>query len=118
MRRSPTTTSWASTGRVEGLGPVFALNGDRAVRHGVWVFPGGGLLGNAVAATKLLDLAPTPVRSTGSPWRRSDGPWKPPRCPRSPGSDVERAVGLAYPSASSATWNRVVATLRSFTAYE
>jgi len=28
-----------------------------------------------------------------------------------------RALGLAYPSASPATWNRVVATVRSFTAY-
>ncbi len=30
---------------------------------------------------------------------------------------VARAVGLAYPSASPATWNRVLATVRSFTAY-
>jgi len=32
-------------------------------------------------------------------------------------ADLERAVVMAYPSASPATWNRVLATLRSFTAY-
>jgi integrase len=32
-------------------------------------------------------------------------------------ADLGRALGLAYPSASPATWNRVVATLRSFTSY-
>jgi integrase len=30
---------------------------------------------------------------------------------------IRRAVSMAYPSASPASWNRVVATLRSFTAY-
>lgn len=33
------------------------------------------------------------------------------------GASLGRAVGSAYPSASPATWNRVVATVRSFTAY-
>jgi integrase len=32
-------------------------------------------------------------------------------------ADLGRAVGRAYPSASPATWNRVVATLRSFASY-
>jgi len=32
-------------------------------------------------------------------------------------ADLGRAVGLAYPTASPATWNRVVATLRSFTSH-
>jgi integrase len=32
-------------------------------------------------------------------------------------ASLGRAVGLAYPSASPATWNRVVATVRSFTTY-
>ncbi len=33
------------------------------------------------------------------------------------GTGLGRALGCAYPSASPATWNRVVATLRSFTSY-
>jgi len=32
-------------------------------------------------------------------------------------ADLGRAVGLTYPGASPATWNRVVATLRSFTSH-
>jgi len=32
-------------------------------------------------------------------------------------ADLGRALGMAYPSASPATWNRVVATLRSFTSH-
>jgi len=32
-------------------------------------------------------------------------------------ASLGRAVSMAYPSASPATWNRVVATLRSFTSY-
>lgn len=40
-----------------------------------------------------------------------------PLLPEITGADLGRAVALAYPSASPATWNRVVATLRSFTSY-
>jgi integrase len=40
-----------------------------------------------------------------------------PRLDEITSADLGRAVGIAYPTASPATWNRVVATLRSFTSY-
>jgi len=63
------------------------------------------------------DLAPGTRRVYGLTLSAVGGNLDSPRLAEITSADLGRAVGSAYPTASPATWNRVVATLRSFTAY-